>query len=156
MLVMPAQTILGDRPMKPNARNLAELTPRSNAAEDVLAAITLGDDDITVANAAAGWLLTRHLGPPFKFSVTLGEYKDEPPFNLPCDWKRKNVVGIKTNDRARAHTWITAALLAGHCPMVWEGNFAHGCGSIAGIRQNIDQGAHVFSPHSTASKRRAA
>jgi len=131
------------------------LDSKDDLDEDMLAAITLDDDDITVANAAAGWLLTRHVGPPWKFSVTLDA--DAPPlFNLPRDWKRKNLVGIKTADLERAYMWIMLALLAGHCPMVWDGNFAHGCGSIAGIRQNIVTGNHVFSPHSAASQRRGA
>lgn len=138
--------------LKRSIRNLTDLGKRANAAEDVLAAITLDDDDLTVANAAAGWLLTRYL-PIWKFSVIVDKGKTLEPY----DWKYKNTVGIKTDDPDRACAWITAALLAGYSvfahsrPSSTTGN---SCGSIKSIRWNIKNSSHIFSPHSDASQRK--
>lgn len=149
--------------IKRSVRNLNDLTRAGNAAEDALAAVTLDDDDATVADAAAGWLLTRYL-PIWKFGVIIDAYKKNHPhypgrtFDHPYDWKYKNIRGIKTDDRDRAYAWITAVLLDGYSPHVysrlgsWTG---HCCGSIKGIRWNIENKEHVFSEASRRNRKGA-
>ncbi len=130
--------------MKPNASNLAALTRESNAAEDVLAAITLDDADETVAHAAVGWLMTRYL-PTWKFSVHGGD-------PLAFDWKYKGRIGIKTDDPERARQWLFDALMLDYRPMVHyrlSDHNAHSCGGIKDIRA-------IYLPHQGRQKDAAA
>ena len=106
-------------------------------------------DDIGVATATADYILqdrwTRWL---YIFHDVRRNARDGvgPGFGHPCpvpyDWHRRNIVGISTDDRNRAHAWIVAVMLKGYAVFYsdekWGGSSP---GSIMDVRERVKRTA---------------
>lgn len=136
-----------------------------HAAEDALDALTLEDDDWTIAQVVAHWFIaatgrrygTRRRGPQY-FGI-FHDCRKRPPKNLDLwsagarriyelhsgrcllriDWHHKNVAGIKTDDLEFAHGWLVDALYFGYGPYrcYGAGGGGGGMGTIYDVRERI-------------------
>lgn len=100
--------------------------------------------DLGIATATANYILQEHPRHFFIFHDmrTKARGGSGPGFGQPCpvpyDWQRKNIIGISTDDRARAHAWIVAAMLKGY-EVFYSSNKRNGGspGSIEHVRERV-------------------
>jgi hypothetical protein len=151
--------------MKSNSRSRAIEIAAENAAEDALDALTLDDDDWTIAQVVAHWLV---VSPGYKYhrfrwfgiehdcrkrrpqNMDLWSERARRRYELHSgrcllrlDWHHKNVAGIKTNDLEFARQWLVDALFFGYSPYrchgAGGGGGGGGMGSIYAVRARITE-----------------
>jgi hypothetical protein len=107
---------------------------------DPLERVTSADSDAAVAKLIADHLL-ESVGARGYYILSIFHDVRKRSTAGPCpveyDWHRKNIVGIRTKDRAQAERWIVECELLGYGVFrhYSTGGFAAGPGAIQEVRQ---------------------